>query len=659
MKIPVSMWPNAFGGNPVETDLASIIEAIKSPRWEDRIAEARKLLAAWVAVNPERDSNASHEAKAYSEFKKTLPAFCVSGTAKSRKEPLTHSNLLQIDFDKLNGDLEVLKEQLKMDAHILFGFTSPSGDGLKAGMAIDGDRHLESFLSAQEYFRQRYGREIDASVKDRLRLCFISHDPDAWIHETAEAVPVTVAEKMPLAEAPPPNVAHGTMPTGRAEIAGKLLTKIVWVDAEKGYCECPGIARHTGANGDRDCRITLGIVGVEHNPPTIHCFHNSCKAVVDGMNKLLRSEVGKAERARPTSEPSAHGNEEYFPTPEEVQKPKVNPWLSLVADGSDIQARVIPPVIEVINGLLTQNSKLVIASGSKSFKTWLSMDLALSVSHGMTFLGRGTSRRPVIYVNLELKPDTFERRIQAIAQARGLKIEPGWLFHLPLRGKMAGLQLVTVMERLIEMVKALDNPLIQLDPIYKLNTENDENSSREQTVFFNQLDRLTTEGNATVVLNDHFSKGNQADKDPLDAIRGSGAKGGDVDGAMILRRHEEDECFSVDVIQRELPAIHSFVIGWNYPLMEVRGELDAQDMRKIGGRKPKYSEVEVLAYFAKHPIGNPVSISSLSLLHSIPRKTLSDYCRRLNESELIKTHGEGAHARQYITDKGLRLLAET
>ena len=70
------------------------------------------------------------------------------------------------------------------------GFVSPSGEGLKLGVSIDGGRHERSFEAAREYFKTTYGLEIDEKVKDRQRLCFVSYDPEAWTNEAA--TPVTI-----------------------------------------------------------------------------------------------------------------------------------------------------------------------------------------------------------------------------------------------------------------------------------------------------------------------------------------------------------------------------------------------------------------------------------------------------------------------------------
>lgn len=198
------MFADARGREAKVTTIGAIIDAIRGGRYGPAVARLRDLRA--------------RDAKAYQAAKRDLPAFCVSGTAASRTEPLEHSGLLQIDFDHLNGTLDTVRAKAKSDPHVAFGFVSPSGDGLKLGLAIDGTRHAESFLAAEKYFLENYGVKIDRSVKDRLRLCFVSHDPEAW---TKDAEPLAL---------PAPSADETSGPTeaepeasGNAEFAACIL----------------------------------------------------------------------------------------------------------------------------------------------------------------------------------------------------------------------------------------------------------------------------------------------------------------------------------------------------------------------------------------------------------------------------------------------------
>ena len=190
----VAMFADAFSKAPRTVTFSAILANVKGGKYRLQVEALRELRA--------------KDAAAYSRDKRKLPAFCVSGTAASRTEALEHSGLLQLDFDKLGGTLATVRQQMLADPHVAFGFVSPSGDGLKCGLRIDGTRHAESFAEAQQYFRKKYALEIDRAVKDRLRLCFVSHDPEAWTNANAVVLPIPDAgepttEPEPPGEAPP------------------------------------------------------------------------------------------------------------------------------------------------------------------------------------------------------------------------------------------------------------------------------------------------------------------------------------------------------------------------------------------------------------------------------------------------------------------------
>jgi len=369
--------------------------------------------------------------------------------------------------------------------------------------------------------------------------------------------------------------------------------------------------------------------------------------------KSVYGEAAAAMEADPTKADAIVANVRHSLDALDKEHANSNTWSRLVEDGADAIAHELPPLVEVIEGIVCDRSKLVIVSSAKCFKTWLTIYLALCVSHGVPFLGRTTRRRRVLYVNLELKRETFDRRLQAIASALGITVDSGWFHHLPLRGCMAGITVDVLITRIVAIAKQLKSGLTVLDPVAKANVEAEENSSRDQTLFFNQIDRLTTEADCTVVLNDHTTKGNQSEKDPLDTIRGSSAKGGDLDAAMVLRKHKVEGCYRVDMVHRELAPVDPFTIGWQFPLMALRPDLNPDEMKKAkGGQVKKYAPEKLCSVISQTTAENPISISAWAAKAGITRQTLQGYLPGLRVKGWINTAGQGNTARQYLTEKG-------
>ena len=201
-------------------------------------------------------------------------------------------------------------------------------------------------------------------------------------------------------------------------------------------------------------------------------------------------------------------------------------WQAFVEDGAEMLNRDLLHVDQIIEGILPERAKLSLVSSAKSHKTWVTIHLALAISTGTEFLGHKTKRKKVLYIDLELKSRTFIQRLQAVSSRLNVKPEQQWFSHLALRGKLSGTRPRDFINKIIKIGRVRGAEVVIIDPLFKLNTEGDENSSRDQTLLFNELDRLTTEGGFTLVLNDHAGKGSQVEKDALDVIRGSSAKAG-------------------------------------------------------------------------------------------------------------------------------------
>ena len=112
--------------------------------------------------------------------------------------------------------------------------------------------------------------------------------------------------------------------------------------------------------------------------------------------------------------------------------------LPAIESASDLVSADVPHPPELIQGVLHQGSKLILGSGSKARKTWILVDLALSVSTGSKFWHWPTNRGRVCYINFEIQRAFIRSRIMAVAHARGITD----LSHLDiwnLRGRAAAL----------------------------------------------------------------------------------------------------------------------------------------------------------------------------------------------------------------------------
>lgn len=241
--------------------------------------------------------------------------------------------------------------------------------------------------------------------------------------------------------------------------------------------------------------------------------------------------------------------------------------------------------------VLRRGAKLVVGGGSKMGKTWSLIDLGLAVAAGGKWLGHFQCKQgAVLYVNLELKPHTAGRRVNWIAKERGytegLKIKPAVakLFQTwNLRGHCYDIVLMLSTARMrLRMPDAPKFSLIILDPIYKTYGGKDENSAGDMAMLMLEIERFADKCKAAIAFAAHFSKGNQAGREAMDRISGSGVMARDPDAIITFTNHEEEDCYTMDAILREFAPLPPTVFHWAAPVMNPRTDLDPAKLRQPG-----------------------------------------------------------------------------
>jgi hypothetical protein len=287
-RILVSTVTSVIDTIPRDYDARKVIETIRTGGKEvrARVELTRETLQRELAMH----GDAKRAKVAAAELKKQLPAVLWSGTFAKRANDslIRHSGLLCADLDSLNGELPAVREKLSDSPHLWTLFKSPGGDGLKAVFRVPADqaKHAGSFRAVELHVKKLTDVQIDQACRDVARLCFLSYDPEL-IHNT-EAREI---EPLPLPEPEKPRLTNNGLVnlSERQRITTELLREIDWESETSGFVVCPGKHLHTSGDNERDCELHLD------NAPTLHCFHNSCRGILDGVNHELRSRIGKAE----------------------------------------------------------------------------------------------------------------------------------------------------------------------------------------------------------------------------------------------------------------------------------------------------------------------------------------------------------------------------
>jgi hypothetical protein len=307
--------------------------------------------------------------------------------------------------------------------------------------------------------------------------------------------------------------------------------------------------------------------------------------------------------------------------------------LPAIADAAELIAKPIDLPPDVIQGILHRAAKMVLGGGSKTFKTWTLVDLAVSVAAGTEWLAKfPTKRGRVLYLNLELQGAFFANRLRTICDERQIILEKGWLTVWPLRGKAADLS--KLRPQLLQGSNQNEHVLIIIDPIYKLLGLRDENKAGDIASLLNEIEALAVETGAAIAFGAHYSKGNQATKEAIDRIGGSGVFSRDPDSILNFTRHEQEDCFTVDATLRNHPPIKSFVVRWEYPLMCVDVTLNPAQLKQPG--RPELYHADDLLKLIERPMKAKDIVKVAHDELDMPRRRVFELLAELKASERLK-----------------------
>lgn len=205
------------------------------------------------------------------------------------------------------------------------------------------------------------------------------------------------------------------------------------------------------------------------------------------------------------------------------------PDMESLSDVWDNMPELSPPLID---GILRQGHKMLIAGPSKAGKSYALIELCIALAEGTDWLGYKCAQGRVLYVNLELDRASCLHRFKDVYTA--LHLSPDNLDKIDiwnLRGRSVPMDKLA--PKLIRRASKKDYAAIIIDPIYKVIT-GDENSADQMASFCNQFDKVCTELSCAVIYCHHHSKGAQGGKRSMDRASGSGVFARDPDALLDL-----------------------------------------------------------------------------------------------------------------------------
>src|ERR1039457_401462 len=243
--------------------------------------------------------------------------------------------------------------------------------------------------------------------------------------------------------------------------------------------------------------------------------------------------------------------------------------------------------------MIHRGTQTLVAGCSKSYKTWVLLNLAACVATGTNVWKRQTVQGRILYLNFEIEAAFFQKRLREICRLithNDATINAFDVWNL--RGHCTDISALG--PAITERCKGEGYSLIIPDPIYKILGGRNENAAGEMAEFLNHLDSMCVEAGAAIVFGHHFAKGNAAVKEQIDRASGSGVFSRHPDGIITLPKHEEELTYVVEATLRNLPPMKPFGVRWEYPLMLQDDTIDIKKLKQPG-RPHKHQASEIVS----------------------------------------------------------------
>lgn len=219
-------------------------------------------------------------------------------------------------------------------------------------------------------------------------------------------------------------------------------------------------------------------------------------------------------------------------------------WIESVNDDlpepvsmADVWDNMPPLSPSLIDGVLRQGHKMMLAGPSKAGKSYMLLELAVALAEGGRWLGWPCTQAKVLYVNLEVDASSCLNRVKEVYKALGWP--PRNIRNIDvwnLRGKSVPMDKLA--PKMIRRAAKKGYGAIIIDPIYKVIT-GDENSADQMAQFCNQFDLVASQLGSAVIYCHHHSKGFQGNKRSMDRSSGSGVFARDPDAYLDMTELEK------------------------------------------------------------------------------------------------------------------------
>jgi hypothetical protein len=300
-----------------------------------------------------------------------------------------------------------------------------------------------------------------------------------------------------------------------------------------------------------------------------------------------------------------------------------------------------------------------IAGVGKSYKSTLSLDLALSIASGTPFLGqyKVVKPGPVLMVQEEDPVWRVARRLQAMARRKdltpiqlsrdmyGITLTVEKDKPIPLISCVSGGCVLTDPQKLVEVEMAIAKYkpcFVLLDPWYQMAAGLDEFKAGDVTELLFQIKQWRNKYDCAIGIVHHYRKGNSGDG--RDRLYGSMAFYAWAENSLFVSRKPDGNVVEIQRDIKDAKNIRPFAVEFH----EIDDDYDFTVYNTMDQKKAT-SEDKLLSFLLSQEVGDKIGRNELAAATGFTPKTISARLKEMAEQHLVKLTYEGQGGQMHAT----------
>ncbi len=318
--------------------------------------------------------------------------------------------------------------------------------------------------------------------------------------------------------------------------------------------------------------------------------------------------------------------------------------MTLTRVGHGVEAG--QPLEWLIENIWVQGGTGMLAGPPKTGKTWLIIDLAVSIASGTPFLGKFLAKQgPVLIYSPEGPQSCLDDRIRQVAQRRGLDHKDLYIYIISSRDLL--LDDKADQKTIAQAIDSVQPSLVIFDPLAEC-FDGDENRSDDVSVMTKFLTHLAKQYGVASLVSHHIVK-TTSGKQNGNKMRGSGALFGFGDSYLFLDPLKNKQ-IKMEVVQRNGTPAEDCIL-------ELSEEDSATSYSVTHGQleEPQKQDLGDLILLLLKKSGNPMSQRALRLELGGRNGVYPAALKELKDAGLVSNADKVGWE---LTDKGEKTVLE-